>query len=244
MDCQGDGLGRLQWGVPEISRFFGIVIRMFAEPGSPHHIPHFHAYHQDQAGIFSFDPVELIAGSFETTPAAGGSVGGAAPGRARQRLGEPPGGPQTGANFNLSNRRIMNHAVHKVQSFQIVAPFTLSVGFEDHTRQLIDFEPMLAGELYGRCATWRCSIRYESMPRLIRWYGRTAPTSTQPHCMIGRSTSKPFVRWRAAGLPSKRDSSPELDMGIDRIVCGCFPPRRPRDRRAVLTGSASPYCWY
>jgi hypothetical protein len=29
--------------VPEISRFFGIVIRMFAEPGAPHHTPHFHA---------------------------------------------------------------------------------------------------------------------------------------------------------------------------------------------------------
>src|SRR5258706_6959996 len=49
--------------VPEISRFFGIVIRMFAEPGSPHHVPHFHAYYQDEVGIFGFDPVELIAGS-------------------------------------------------------------------------------------------------------------------------------------------------------------------------------------
>lgn len=26
-------------------------------------MPHFHAYHQDQVGIFSFNPVELIAGS-------------------------------------------------------------------------------------------------------------------------------------------------------------------------------------
>jgi hypothetical protein len=49
--------------VPEISRFFGIVIRMFAEPGTPHHVPHFHAYYQDSVGIFGFDPVELIGGS-------------------------------------------------------------------------------------------------------------------------------------------------------------------------------------
>jgi len=35
---------------------------MFAELGSPHHVPHFHAYYQDDVGIFSFDPVELIAG--------------------------------------------------------------------------------------------------------------------------------------------------------------------------------------
>ncbi|HJX11408.1 MAG TPA: DUF4160 domain-containing protein, partial [Candidatus Binatia bacterium] len=44
-------------------RFFGIVIRMFAEVGGQHHVPHFHAYYQDEVGIFSLDPVELIAGA-------------------------------------------------------------------------------------------------------------------------------------------------------------------------------------
>ena len=36
---------------------------MFAELGSPHHAPHFHAYYQSAVGIFGFDPVELIGGS-------------------------------------------------------------------------------------------------------------------------------------------------------------------------------------
>jgi hypothetical protein len=36
---------------------------MFAEVGSPHRTAHFHAYCQDELGIFSIDPVELIAGS-------------------------------------------------------------------------------------------------------------------------------------------------------------------------------------
>jgi hypothetical protein len=49
--------------VPELSRFFGIIIRMFAEVGAQHHVPHFHAYYQDEVGIFSVDPVEVIAGS-------------------------------------------------------------------------------------------------------------------------------------------------------------------------------------
>jgi Domain of unknown function (DUF4160) len=49
--------------VPELSRFFGIVIRMFAEPGSPRHAAHFHAYYQGEVGIFTFNPVELIGGS-------------------------------------------------------------------------------------------------------------------------------------------------------------------------------------
>ncbi len=50
--------------MPEISRFFGIVIRMFAEPGAPHHRPHFHAYSQGQVGIFAIDTIEIIGGDF------------------------------------------------------------------------------------------------------------------------------------------------------------------------------------
>jgi len=49
--------------MPELSRFFGIIIRMFAEVGVQHHIPHFHAYYQEAVGIFSVDPVDMIAGS-------------------------------------------------------------------------------------------------------------------------------------------------------------------------------------
>ena len=35
---------------------------MFSEAGSPHHIAHFHAWYQDQVGVFGVNPVELIAG--------------------------------------------------------------------------------------------------------------------------------------------------------------------------------------
>jgi hypothetical protein len=49
--------------MPELSRFFGIIIRMYMEAGEPHHLPHFHAYYQDDVGVFSLDPVDLIAGS-------------------------------------------------------------------------------------------------------------------------------------------------------------------------------------
>ena len=48
--------------MPELSRFFGIIIRMYMEVGAPHHRPHFHAYYQEDAAVFSLDPVELIAG--------------------------------------------------------------------------------------------------------------------------------------------------------------------------------------
>jgi hypothetical protein len=53
--------GRL--GVPEVSRFFGIIIRMFAEAGGTHQAPHFHVYYQEAVAVFAIDPIELIAGS-------------------------------------------------------------------------------------------------------------------------------------------------------------------------------------
>ncbi len=49
--------------MPELSRFFGIIIRMYMEAGEPHHVPHFHAYYQDDAAVFSLEPIEMIAGS-------------------------------------------------------------------------------------------------------------------------------------------------------------------------------------
>ena len=49
--------------MPELTRFFGIIIRMFAEPGAPHHRPHFHAYYQNHAAVFAIDTIELIGGS-------------------------------------------------------------------------------------------------------------------------------------------------------------------------------------
>ncbi len=49
--------------MPELARFFGIIIRMFVEPTAPHHRPHFHAYYQDEVGIFAIDAIELIGGN-------------------------------------------------------------------------------------------------------------------------------------------------------------------------------------
>jgi Domain of unknown function (DUF4160) len=51
--------------VPEIARFYGIIIRMFAEPGAPHHRPHFHAYYQNQVGIYAIDDIERIGGELQ-----------------------------------------------------------------------------------------------------------------------------------------------------------------------------------
>jgi len=43
----------------------------------------------------------------------------------------------------------MTDLLCRIQAFEIVAPYTLRVTFDDATVQVIDFEPVLLGELYG-----------------------------------------------------------------------------------------------
>jgi hypothetical protein len=40
------------------------------------------------------------------------------------------------------------HPIYRVRSFDIVTAYTLRVQFDDQTEQVINFEPILAGELY------------------------------------------------------------------------------------------------
>ncbi|MBN1610095.1 MAG: DUF4160 domain-containing protein [Polyangiaceae bacterium] len=46
--------------MPEISRFYGIVVRMFHDEHPP---PHFHAYYQDIAAVVRIDTLEIVRGS-------------------------------------------------------------------------------------------------------------------------------------------------------------------------------------
>lgn len=43
----------------------------------------------------------------------------------------------------------MEHRIFRVTSCSVVAPYTVRVGFDDGTEQVIDFEPILRGEVYG-----------------------------------------------------------------------------------------------
>jgi hypothetical protein len=43
----------------------------------------------------------------------------------------------------------MVHPIYRVISFEIVAPYTVHIEFDDNTSQVIDFRPVLVGELYG-----------------------------------------------------------------------------------------------
>lgn len=43
----------------------------------------------------------------------------------------------------------MHHPIYQVRSFENVAPYTLRVHFDDAAERVIDFRPVLRGELYG-----------------------------------------------------------------------------------------------
>jgi hypothetical protein len=45
--------------MPEVSRFLGIIIRMFFGDHAP---PHFHAYYEDYEAVFSIESLEMISG--------------------------------------------------------------------------------------------------------------------------------------------------------------------------------------
>ena len=50
-------------GMPTISMFYGIIIRMYFAPGE-HNPPHFHAYYSEYRASFSIDSFDIINGEF------------------------------------------------------------------------------------------------------------------------------------------------------------------------------------
>ncbi len=42
----------------------------------------------------------------------------------------------------------MSHEIYYIESFEIVAPYTLHITFDDDSEQIINLEPVLNGHLY------------------------------------------------------------------------------------------------
>lgn len=53
--------------MPEISRFQGISITMYAEAGERHNTPHFHARFREYRAVISIDAGDVLAGSLPRT---------------------------------------------------------------------------------------------------------------------------------------------------------------------------------
>jgi hypothetical protein len=48
--------------MPEIARFYGIIIRIFYE-SDRHQLPHFHAAYSEHVASYAIDPPALLAGA-------------------------------------------------------------------------------------------------------------------------------------------------------------------------------------
>lgn len=65
----------------------------------------------------------------------------------------------------------MTHPIHHVASFSIVGPYTLAVAFEDRTQQVIDFHPVLRGDLFGPLRDLKVfnQVRLDSEVGTLTW---------------------------------------------------------------------------
>jgi len=70
--------------MPEVSRFFGIVIRMYFDDHNP---PHFHAQYSGTESLFAIDPIHEMRGDLNRRRVNGDRVGSVAPTRAIAQLG-------------------------------------------------------------------------------------------------------------------------------------------------------------
>ena len=69
--------------MPEISRFYGIVIRMY---GLDHAPPHLHAVYAEHEALIGIENIEVIRGTLPPRPTPRLRVGGTPPGRVAGRL--------------------------------------------------------------------------------------------------------------------------------------------------------------
>ncbi len=63
------------------------------------------------------------------------------------------------------------HAIHFVTGVAVVGPHTLKLRFEDDTEQVINFEPVLRGQLYGPLRDLKVfdQVRIDPEVRTIVW---------------------------------------------------------------------------
>jgi hypothetical protein len=65
----------------------------------------------------------------------------------------------------------LSHAVHAVTRFEEIAPFTLRVWFEDGSSQVVDFRPVLSGQVFGPLADPRMfkQVRLDEESGTLVW---------------------------------------------------------------------------
>ncbi len=119
----------------------------------------------------------------------------------------------------------MTHPIHRVTNFSIAGPYTIRVEFEDHTHQVIDFQPILAGNFYGPCETSNSSIKSGLTRKSTRWSGPMEPTLIPPPFMIGLWFKKHWSNAQKHGnmcRPDCKDKPKKINRGA--LISGTYIP--------------------
>ena len=93
----------------------------------------------------------------------------------------------------------MSHPIYRVESFQIEAPYTLLVRFDDGTSQVIDFHPVLCGGLFGPLQNLALfnQVRIDPEVRTLVWPNGA---DFDPATLHDWPKYAPHLAARAAGL--------------------------------------------
>jgi hypothetical protein len=92
----------------------------------------------------------------------------------------------------------MSHPIFRVISFEQTGVYSLRLGFDDGLFRTIDFEPILAGELFGPLRDPKVSHRRSSMPKSTPLFGHQERTSIRLHCITGPIMS-PLLKRQPGG---------------------------------------------
>ena len=98
----------------------------------------------------------------------------------------------------------MSHAIHRVEYFEIVGPYTLALRFETGASSESTFDRYWKAKCLRPFRISRRSTRSNSTRRSERCNGQTVQTLIPRRCTIGPSIAMNSSRWRDVGPRRQR----------------------------------------
>jgi hypothetical protein len=102
----------------------------------------------------------------------------------------------------------MKHYIYKILSFKKAGPYTLNILFNDKSRRTINFEPVLAGELYGPLRISKMFDRVQLDPEVqtLVWPNGADfdPATLHDWPKHLRAFVSAARRWRSTRLPKRQ----------------------------------------
>ena len=106
----------------------------------------------------------------------------------------------------------MEHEIYVITAFEIVAPYTLRITFDDRSTQVINFWPMLRGELYAplRNLSLFNQVRLDEEEGTVVWPNEAAfdPATLHDWDVVGEAMIKMAQTW--SEMPQTLKSVPEV----------------------------------